>query len=324
MRYVRYLWSPTHGDPCQTPRSMLLPKPAQFRRFSRTFCLALTVRIVCAWACGSLASSALAEVVYDNGGPDDEPLPGGYEMTGWLEADDFTVTDYIRIDGIKFWSLEFSGRFAGSVYWRIYSNAPGEQPGDVLAEGLGIPSRAAGRPSILVYQEWVNTLPIPPVELPPGTYWLALHNGPLSNNILQFVFWESTTQNGLRPAHQNPGPSFDDDDWYSVVVPGSTEPSPPHHAFQVQGMFVPRATAIGRVQGVPRFSFTTRLGYTYRVDYKDSLSNPTWQILPGAEMVTGTGSVVEVIDTDPAAPTRPYRFYRAVVLSWPGQTLRNF
>jgi hypothetical protein len=76
----------------------------------------------------------------------------------------------------------------------------------------------------------------------------------------------------------------------------------------------PRITAVAIVSDVPRISFTTVAGESYRVERKDSLADPDWEPLPDATNVPGTGGVVQVDDTEPGAGDLPARFYRVVLL----------
>ncbi len=51
-------------------------------------------------------------------------------------------------------------------------------------------------------------------------------------------------------------------------------------------------------------TFPTEAGPAYRVEYKHSLDDPSWQLLTN---LNGTGSPVTVTDADPASATRFYR-----------------
>jgi hypothetical protein len=73
-----------------------------------------------------------------------------------------------------------------------------------------------------------------------------------------------------------------------------------------------RVTAVEFVGGDVRLSFSTEAGKTYRVERTASLSSPvTWEPLPGAGSVPGTGA--PVVALDPGALTQPQRFYRIVL-----------
>lgn len=64
---------------------------------------------------------------------------------------------------------------------------------------------------------------------------------------------------------------------------------------------------------VPRVSFATTVGQRYHLEYKDELTQASWQPVPGGT-VSGTGTVVQVSDPDPNIGTRSHRFYH---VSWP-------
>lgn len=68
------------------------------------------------------------------------------------------------------------------------------------------------------------------------------------------------------------------------------------------------------LEDVPRISFTTIPVRSYRVERKNALMDSEWVPLSGATNVPGTGSEVQVSDTEPEAGNLPMRFYRAVLL----------
>jgi subtilisin-like proprotein convertase family protein len=62
-----------------------------------------------------------------------------------------------------------------------------------------------------------------------------------------------------------------------------------------------------------RLRFNSVTGLTYRVERSDTLPNTNvWTALPGATMLPGTGSLIEVLDTNAVANAR--RFYRVRVV----------
>lgn len=259
-----------------------------------------------------LASKSIGEVLYDNGPPGHPAppiFPNGFELTHWIEADDFTFATSGRVDSITIYDIEAAGVFEGTMLWRIYSNSANDRPGTILYSGIAAATR---KPTGFVrtpYTEYVIDFPIDQSLLPPGTYWLALHNGPLSNNINSRVYWETTGLNGARPSQCDIGPAFVGF-WLSNFVGGV----PSEVSFQVKGAPVPVVTAITRDGGVPRIDFTTSANYNYRIEYKNNLYDPSWLPLPGADMILGTGDVMQAMDTDPNAPTLAHRFYRVVLL----------
>ena len=64
-----------------------------------------------------------------------------------------------------------------------------------------------------------------------------------------------------------------------------------------------------RAGSTTTISFQTMTGYTYQVQYKNSLADPTWQ--PVGSPVTGDNTLHSVNDSSPGNS----RFYRAQV-SW--------
>jgi hypothetical protein len=56
-------------------------------------------------------------------------------------------------------------------------------------------------------------------------------------------------------------------------------------------------------------SFSTENGATYAVQYRDSLTEGTWEIL--TNNVAGTGGVISILDEGAASLTQ--RFYRTVL-----------
>ncbi|MDQ2950073.1 MAG: hypothetical protein M3Y27_29740 [Acidobacteriota bacterium] len=232
-------------------------------------------------------------------------------MTGWIEADDFTFAIPARIESITFSDLEAGNNFQGSIFWRIYSNASDDTPGTVLYSGLStsVTHTATGFTDYPV-SEFVNTVAITPVDLPVGTYWLALHNGPLSNSTNKFVYWEQAAGAGARPSELSWGPLFQGP-WNS----NSTSDAPTSELiFQLIGVAAPQVTAVSRSAGRPQITFTTSANRYYRVEYKNSLSDSTWTPVSGAESISGTGSPVQVTDPDPNVGNLRRRFYRAIVL----------
>jgi PEP-CTERM motif len=158
-------------------------------------------------------------VVYDNGGPNQFQ---GAEMTQWVEAEDFTLAVGTTLTDIRFWSVQddvkFAGPYQGSISWEIYAHDVA-QPGLLLASGnTAAVTRSATGNSLPVelgsLTEYQNDFSLPGVFLAPGTYWLGLHNGPLSTIAFSQFYWETTNANATLFSEHNLAP-FDDDDWVS-------------------------------------------------------------------------------------------------------------
>ncbi len=183
------------------------------------------------------ALPARAELLYDNGFPS---LTNGFELTHWIEADDFTLDTAAHLEGVKFWSFEGAGSFEGSIVWQIYSNGPGGTPGALLFSGISANStRVATGFFYFGYAEYITTFDITPKLLPAGTYWLALHNGPLSNDTaLGRVYWETTSTLGARESRSQIRSQFSPfiGLWLSNSIPPGT---PSECAFQLNGTASP-------------------------------------------------------------------------------------
>ena len=184
------------------------------------------------------ALTARAELLYENGPPDQQD---GFEMTRWLHADDFTLGTAARLEHVKFWDAEGPGSFEGTITWQIYSNAQGNTVGTLLASGTSTNlTHIATGLDLSGYPEFITTFDITPVFLPAGVYWLALHNGPLTNTPVDSRFyWETTANVPIRPSrfHALPfaGP------WFTTDFP------PGRHsdcAFEINGTISPAALAV--------------------------------------------------------------------------------
>jgi hypothetical protein len=256
-------------------------------------------------------TAAGAETLFDNGAPS---LLEGNEMTYWREADSFTITEPVILGAVRFWELQArASSFYGSFLWEIRANSATNTPGVLLATGTstGLARIPTGRAAFVIYPEFVNTFELPSVPLSPGTYWLVLHNGPLSNTATRDIFWETAVNPGVEPSLSQAAP-------FTGAWRGNGPAS--KNAFQLFGVpdsFRPRITAIGRSEGAPRITFTTRSGQTYRVEYKDNILNGDWAPVAGAESIAGTGNEIQVVDPDPTSPSRPRRFYRVQMQSPP-------
>jgi uncharacterized repeat protein (TIGR03803 family) len=73
-----------------------------------------------------------------------------------------------------------------------------------------------------------------------------------------------------------------------------------------------RVSVARSAQGAARITFPTEAGATYRVEWTVDLQPPiTWQPLPGAEAVAGSGADALVVDA--IASSGPRRFYRVLL-----------
>ncbi|MBI4890639.1 MAG: PEP-CTERM sorting domain-containing protein [Acidobacteria bacterium] len=155
--------------------------------------------LLAALAATVLSVCAPGAVIFDNGAPN---LIAGDNMSEFLMAEDFSLTGTYDLTNIRFWSLQSTANdYRGSVYWAIHSDgasAPGAIAfGGVTAAIAGVATgNSAGAP--LGYAEYVYDINPGAVQLTAGTYWLALHNGPLANIDPAEMLWETTsTGSGL-------------------------------------------------------------------------------------------------------------------------------
>jgi hypothetical protein len=245
-------------------------------------------------------------------------------MTHWIQADDLSLGIASRLENVKIWDFEGTGSFQGLLVWQIYSNVwqissqgASNAPGVLLLTGTS--TNVTHQPTGFVlsgYAEYVTTFDIAPVSLPPGVYWFALHNGPLSwNDNTGRTYWEATNTLPASPSQSLIAP-FTAPPWWRHTIP-----APVDLAFQINGVPGPRITALGFVSNAPRISFTTTSGQVYRVEYKNILTDPAWSTVSGADAVSGSGGIVTVSDPDPSARSSGRRYYRARLC--PCQTIQG-
>lgn len=180
--------------------------------------------------------NTFASVIWDNGAPNSL---GGSLMSDTFQAEDFTLSATTDLTSIRFWDLErTSADFNGSIFWQIVSGSPG---GSILASGTaggaGITRASAGSVTLGAdtYNRVQNDFTITLNNLVAGTYWLELHNGPLSSNSFTDFYWNWTDVIGTNSSQEfdllNPGfgwnPNGND---YAFEVGGELTPSVPEPA----------------------------------------------------------------------------------------------
>jgi hypothetical protein len=166
------------------------------------------------------ATPTLAQLVYDNGGPNGV---SGNEMTEWLQAEDFTLTAGKTINSVRFWAFGFTeSAYAGSIYYAFLDNAGG-QPGTVIQDGVVNPTvTSLGNNQFgPAYQ---LDFGFAPFTIGPGVFWMALHNGPLDETFRTDFYWETAAANSTLPGMEDNAP-FD----------GVWASNDQEHAFQLYG-----------------------------------------------------------------------------------------
>lgn len=254
------------------------------------------------------APAQAADTIHDNGASSGDD---GWEMTVWFEADDFVLPERTQLSGFRFWNYARTGYFTGVVTWQLYTNSSANGPGQLVATGTssGLTHSLTGYALFNFLFEAVTTFQIAPVTLDPGTYWLALHNGP-REHVTRGMFWAPTSKKTVAGAPSHSRESLSNGPWYTNDYPGMTS----ELAFQVFGTVVPRAVGTGFVNGSPVIRFNSKLGKQYRLEYKNSLGDASWVVVPGREVINGTGAEIQASDPQADAKTARRRFYRVVVL----------
>ena len=140
------------------------------------------------------ATPAAAALIFNNGGPNQV---SGNEMTEWIQAEDFTLTTTTTLTDVRFWAVVGTpGRDpTNSITWSIYANNAGT-PGALLFRNntTAITHVATGN-TLFFGTEFQDDFSIGSIVLAPGTYFLGLHNGPLTQTARREFYWETTANN---------------------------------------------------------------------------------------------------------------------------------
>lgn len=134
--------------------------------------------------------SAHSSIVLNNGLPDQI---WGTNMSEQLVAENFTLSGATNVTGIRLWSIQdTAAAYRGSIYWAIYSDLGGI-PDAVLSGGTTsiVSEVATGNSAAFGYAEYEINIAAS-FNLAAGNYWLALHNGDLSDNSSAEMLWSTT------------------------------------------------------------------------------------------------------------------------------------
>lgn len=145
------------------------------------FALSMTIVVV--------AGRAYATLLYDNGSPNGS---NGSEMTMWIQAEDFALASPATITDVRFWTIEQPSQpgYNGSIVWTLYSDAGGS-PGGILDRGTALATQVSTG-SIFGFEGFQNDFSLGPLALDAGTYWLGLHNGPLTHDSRDYFYWQNS------------------------------------------------------------------------------------------------------------------------------------
>ena len=147
------------------------------------------------------AGNAFAGLLWDNGSPNGL---GGSNMSDTYQAEDFTLLAASDLTSIRFWNLEAGNAdYNGSIYWQIIAGAPGNA---AIASGIAnIVTRTLLGAVPLVgrsYNQYQNDFNISVGNLLAGTYWLALHNGPIGQTTFTDFYWNWTDTIGANASQE--------------------------------------------------------------------------------------------------------------------------
>lgn len=175
--------------------------------------IGILAAVVAMGTLGAGARPAAAQVVaYDNGAPNGV---NGNEMTQWVQADDFLLPTATNITGVRFWAiddLENGPGYQGSIVWTIYGNG-GTNPGAILHRAAVVPTRIFDHATTFG-SSYKYDFATGGLALAPGTYWLGLHNGPLTTDSHADTYWESTADNATIRGNEDIAP-FDSGLWFN-------------------------------------------------------------------------------------------------------------
>lgn len=150
-----------------------------------------------------LASSAYAQVVFDNGNPFTGQSSGGLNITSTAVADDFVMSSSFTFDTIRFFVSDntpgIADNFSGTLSWYILRDNGAARPGELVVSGVtsavsvtDTGERLAGVPEFQVGQYDFST---GAQTLTAGTYWLRIAEGVPSSSSTDMsnLFWVTTT-----------------------------------------------------------------------------------------------------------------------------------
>jgi hypothetical protein len=132
------------------------------------------------------------KTIFNNGAPS---LAHGREMTLWVQAEDFTVSQNSLLNNVQFWTLEAPGAvWDGTVNYFLFQDIDGQPDTQPLVSGLGtnVLKTATNRSLFDYYNEFSYSFDLekPVTIAADSTYWLGLH---LSNNFdRDDIYWEAT------------------------------------------------------------------------------------------------------------------------------------
>jgi hypothetical protein len=155
---------------------------------------------------GSLLNTANAVtiILYDNGAPNQASADS---ISDTLVAEDFNLfSSASLLTALEFWDVEGGGAYNGSINWFIYNNGAGTPGASILAQGSAssagqITRTSTGNTCCGGFAEFNDVINLSAsrtagtLTLGSGTYWIAVHDGDISNTTFQDFYWETTANN---------------------------------------------------------------------------------------------------------------------------------
>ena len=189
----------------------------------------------------ALPCAASAQVVFNGGAPNHT---NGNEMTEWIQYNDFAFGSTQTVQEIDFWAFSETGAglFDGSVSWFVKSDNAGV-PGTTLFSGSGNPTVTLTGTTLFGGPESFNQL-LANFTLGAGTYWLGLHNGPLTEDTRDQYYWETTSagfgasgEEDITPfGDDSYGNNGDDHAFELLGTPSTTVPEPASMTLLASGL----------------------------------------------------------------------------------------
>lgn len=144
--------------------------------------LGITLVVLAALACPPAGRAAVLFLA----APDQS---GASDMNQYVEADDFVNLGTMHVTSVTFWAMQNDASdYAGSTTIGLLNDDAGVPGTTISTISRVLTGTATGNTAFglteFVYQFNVN------VTLGPGTYWLALHNGPLNTVPTTQFYWE--------------------------------------------------------------------------------------------------------------------------------------
>jgi len=171
------------------------------------------------------ASQTDGAVIFDNGMPDVSATDYGRNITGWVQAEDFTLTVPTVLTAMHFWTAELPGNpWDGTLEYFLFDDVAGQPASTPFVSGLGVNivrlnvgNPWAVNPNATQY-EYSFDLDAP-VNLLASTYWVGLHlassYGPLAGD----VYWATTSLAlGASGAHSHGAPAGNFGSWNESAV----------------------------------------------------------------------------------------------------------